>query len=647
MKLMIIEAPGKLKKLRPLLQKLRPREDWQVVASGGHIRDLPAKGKDDSMITVGVRKNYTPVYEILKESVHNVATLKAAVKQASVVYLATDLDREGESISWHIQQVLGLKDYHRITFNDLTPQRVRDALEQPRQIDLRRVASQECRRVLDRLVGYLVTEELRRVMGKPTTAGRVQSPALYLVVLREREIRAFVVVQHFGVRLHFPVPGRETACTWFADWQPVPDFATPSHPYVQDLALTQQVAAVSSVAVESCEDRKAQRQPPAPFITSSLQQAASNALKWSPKKTMQVAQRLYEQAAITYHRTDNPNLPEEAMPDIRAAAHTLGLATVEQRRTFKAAEGAQEGHPAITPTEWTQEVAGENPEEQALYRLIRIRALACQLEAAIYDVRAVKLLAIGPERRPLRFAATGRTLVYPGWLKLLQSDDTVDKDEQSNPAEANNPIPPLTSRQMLTVQHGETQEKKTLPPARYTEASLVKELERRGIGRPSSFASIVSNITARGLVELKHRKLVPGSLGEETIAHLEGTFSFLELDFTREMETDLDRIAQGQDSYAAVIARFHQRLEAELQKQRALPCVPMQAASSHSVSSTSSASAPSAEYRCGKCDKPLQRRQKKGKDGYDFWGCTSFRDGCKVTYPSLKGKPDFDKPRGL
>ncbi|MFJ3119593.1 type I DNA topoisomerase [Pseudomonas protegens] len=634
MKLLIIEAPGKLKKLQPMMKKLRPGEDWQVVASGGHIRDLPAKGQDDSMITTGVRKNYTPVYEILDKSAKAVRTIKAAAKNASVIYLATDPDREGESISWHIQQVLKVKDYHRITFNEITLKRVDEALANPRKIDLNRVASQECRRVLDRLVGYLVTQELRRLMGKPTSAGRVQSPAVFLVVLREREIRNFRVVNHFGVRLNFLEPIQGTS--WYAEWQPVPDFASKDFPYVQDSKLAQLVASTRNVVVEDCEDRKAERHPPAPFISSTLQQAASNALKWDPDKTMQVAQRLYEQGVITYHRTDNPNVPDEAMDDIRAVATALGVKAVDARRTFKAAEGAQESHPAITPTYWADGKAGENDDELDLYRLIWIRALASQLEAAVYDVRAAKLLGVGPGGKTLRFAATGKTLSYPGWLKLLKADDTDDEEN----AEASNPVPALSPTQILSVRSGEPLQKKTQPPSRYTKASLIKEMERRGIGRPSTFASILKNITSKGLIEEKSRKLVPAPLGEETIAKLEGVFSFVELDFTRELECDLDKIAQGQDTYGAVVARLHKRLEEELSQQRGSPSVPMVPANRPAHSNST--------YTCTKCNQPLARRQKKGDGGYDFWGCTGFKtNGCKVSYPNLNGKPNFDKPRGL
>ncbi|SFY08956.1 type I DNA topoisomerase [Azotobacter vinelandii] len=634
MKLLIIEAPGKLEKLGPMMKKLRPGENWKVIASGGHIRDLPEKGQDDSMITTGVRKDFRPVYEVLPKSVKRVKEMREALKQASEVYIATDPDREGESIAWHIQQALGIREYQRITYNEITQQRVREALENPRKIDMQRVASQECRRVLDRLVGYLVTQQLRRVMGQPTSAGRVQTPAVYLVVLREREIRNFVVIHHFGVRLTFLDQASELQ--WTADWNPVPDFASEAQPHVQDGVLANAVAGIHNVIVELCEDRKVRRQPPAPFISSTLQQAASNALKWDPDKTMQIAQRLYEQGVITYHRTDNPNVADESMEDIRSVARQFGLEPVEERRRFKAADGAQEGHPAITPTYWADQVAGETAEEQALYKLIRTRALASQLVDAIYDVRTARLLAMGPDRKPLRFTATGSTIAYPGWKKLLQGDDTEEEDGET----PKNPVPALSPKQILPVHHGEVLNQKTKAPPRYTKASLVKELERRGIGRPSTFAAIIKNITGKGLVIEKNRKLQPGQLGEATIDQLEGIFSFVELEFTRALEKDLDKIAQGQESFGAVVGRLYERLQKELEALQSRPGVPMQRAGG------TSSSTPSDEYKCGKCGQPLSRQQKTGR--YDFWGCTAYKaTGCKVSYPSVKGKPDFSKPRGL
>ncbi|HEJ2132791.1 TPA: type IA DNA topoisomerase, partial [Pseudomonas aeruginosa] len=420
MHLVIIEAPGKLKKLRSLLPSIRPDVTWQVEATAGHIRDLPVHGQDPQMLTVGVGQDFKPHYQILSGKEKTVARLKELRQKALEIYVASDPDREGESIGWHILQAAGIKNYKRVAFKEITKSCISAELSSPRRLDLPKVASQECRRVIDRLVGYLVTPELRRVMGRPTTAGRVQSVAVYLVVLREREIRAFTAIKHFGVELTFvsPSDGR----TWTAEWDPVPVFASKEFPYVQDRQLAELVGAIRNVIVETCIDGEETDTPPAPFISSSLQMAAGNALKWSPDKTMKVAQRLYEQGLITYHRTDNPNISKDSMPDIRAVAKALGLKCVEQQRMFKADQDAQEGHPAITPTDWMAASAGETADEQALYQLIRVRALASQIEAAVYAVRTITLLGVGPDKKPLRFGAKGKLLNVPGWRKLLQGD---------------------------------------------------------------------------------------------------------------------------------------------------------------------------------------------------------------------------------
>ncbi|HDQ4484686.1 type I DNA topoisomerase [Pseudomonas aeruginosa] len=639
MHLVIIEAPGKLKKLRSLLPSIRPDVTWHVEATAGHIRDLPVHGQNPQMPTVGVGQDFKPHYQILSGKEKTVARLKELRQKAVEVYVASDPDREGESIGWHILQAAGIKNYKRVAFKEITKSCISAELSSPRRLDLPKVASQECRRVIDRLVGYLVTPELRRVMGRPTTAGRVQSVAVYLVVLREREIRAFAPIKHFGVELAFvsPSDGR----TWKAEWDPVPTFAIKEFPYVQDRQLAELVGAIRNVIVETCIDGEETDTPPAPFISSSLQMAAGNALKWSPDKTMKVAQRLYEQGLITYHRTDNPNISKDSMPDIRAVAKALGLKCVEQQRIFKADQDAQEGHPAITPTDWMAATAGETADEQALYQLIRVRALASQIEAAVYAVRTITLLGVGPDKKPLRFGAKGKLLNVPGWRKLLQGDDA---EEQKNETPSS-PIPALEPGQILKVYSGEVLEKKTTPPKRFTDASLVGEMKRRGIGRPSSYASIVKNIIDKGQVQMKGRSLIPGELGEATIALLEHNFSFLSLDFTRNLEVALDRIANSEDTYMNVVQQFYQLLQTELQTLCALPSAQDEPRAS---STASISSAPTSDLLCGKCGLPLVHRKKAGKGGFDFWGCSGYRTiGCKVSYPTKSGRPDFDNPRGL
>lgn len=621
MKLMIIESPGKGKKLREIMAKIRPGEDWRIEASVGHVRDLPATGEDASMITTGVKLDYSPIYELTDRGKDVVAKLKKAVAGADEVFLATDPDREGESISWHLQQALKLKNPNRITFNEITEAAVRKAFSEQRTIDMKRVGSQEARRVLDRLVGYLVSSELRRQTGEKLSAGRVQSVAVYLVVRREREIRAFKVTNHFGARLKFEA-GKPAE--WSVEWNTKAGFVTEQNPYFMDRAFAERVAAIRNVVVDSYEESESKRNPPAPFTTSTLQQAASNALRWNPDKAMKVAQELYEQGHISYHRTDNPNVSDESMPEIREAADALGLPVVPERRKFKSKDGAQEGHPAITPTHWEVETAGETPDQQELYKLIRVRALASQLLPAVYAVRSVVLKsAEALDGKEIKFGASGRTLTDAGWLKLLANDATEDEDGD----EAANPIPKLTVGDTIAAGAGELLEKKTKAPPRYTKASLVKALEAEGIGRPATYAAIMNNIEARLYVGEEKRQLRPLPAGELVIERLEGKFSFLDVSFTREMEEDLDRIATGETTYIPVIKKMHEGLDTELKATlQAVPTVKKAGV----------------EHTCPTCNKN-QLRRIKGSKGH-FWSCTGYHDGsCKASFEDKGGKPVLEK----
>jgi len=605
MNLMIIESPGKIAKLSAILG-----DGWKIAASVGHVRDLPLK-------EMGVQApDFKPRYELTERGSDVVARIKGLIKNAETVYLATDPDREGESISWHLQQCLKLSNPLRVTFNEITASAVKSALVQPRPIDGRRVAAQEARRVLDRLVGYMVSPELSRQSGERLSAGRVQSPAVRLVVERERQIRAFKVTNHFGAMLFFA--DAKTENTWSAEWLTKPNFVTDETPYFMDREFASMVANVEAVAVTSFEESEARRSPPPPFTTSTMQQAASVALGMNPKATMQATQKLYEQGHITYHRTDNPNVSDDALGDIYAMAVKLGLDMAEAPRKFKAPEGAQAGHPAITPTHWEVEQAGETTDQQALYQLIRLRAIACQLADARYAVRTARLQSVQPiSGKHVEFEAKGRTLIERGWLKLTASDQTEEKDTQAQ--EPANPIPLLDVGQRLDVAHGKLLEKKTKPPSRFTEATLVKKLESEGIGRPATYAAIMENIVSRDYVRVEKRHLVPTPTGELVVDALTGKFAFMDLGFTRDVEEDLDRIAQGQASYGSVIRNMHEKLQRELTTMQPTP-----------------------KHPCPQCGRPLVHRIKPGKKGYDFWGCSGFKDGCKTTYKSKDGNPYFD-----
>lgn len=661
MNLMIIESPGKIKKLSAILG-----DNWKIAASVGHIRDLPQKVTANN---IGVLlPDFIPQYEYTERGAGVVAKLKALVKEADTVYLATDPDREGESIGWHLQQCLGLKNPHRITFGEITPKAVKAAIDAPRTVDKSLVAAQEARRVLDRLVGYMVSPKLCEQTGERLSAGRVQSPAVRLVVERERQIKAFRVTNHFGAKLIFA--DAKTQSEWSAEWITKPQFTSDEAPYFMDREFAAAVAAVHEVTVAAFEEKEARRSPPAPFTTSTMQQAAGVTLGFDPDATMFVAQKLYELGHITYHRTDNPNVSDESLDDIRAEAEKLGLAMANPSRKFKAPEGAQIGHPAITPTHWEAEEAGENEEQRALYRLIRLRAIACQLEDARYMVRSVRLEAAQPvQGKKIEFAGRGRTLIHAGWLKLVESDQTEDKDESAG-EESTNPIPSCAPGERFEALRGELLSKKTQAPARFTLPSLVAKLESEGIGRPATYAAILSNIVTRGYIVKNGKFLIPTATGELIVDSLVGKFEFMDLGFTREVEEDLDRIALGAAGYKSTISRVYSQLERELLTLQVSatpkhPCpecgkplrrIPSKGdffwgCTGHPDCSTTlpdNKGKPGqrkprevSNFVCAKCGKPLVHHVKKGKQKYDFWGCSGFRDGCKESYKNLNGEPKY------
>jgi DNA topoisomerase-1 len=459
----------------------------------------------------------------------------------------------------------------------------------------------------------MVSPELSRQSGERLSAGRVQSPAVRLVVERERQIRAFKVTNHFGAMLFFA--DAKTQGEWSAEWLTKPDFVTDDNPYFMDRAFAAAVAETSAVVVGSFNEGEAKRSPPPPFTTSTMQQAASVALSLNPKAAMDTAQKLYEQGHITYHRTDNPNVSDDSLGDIYAVAVKLGLDMAESPRKFKAPEGAQVGHPAITPTHWDVEVAGETDEQKSLYKLIRLRAIACQLADARYAVRTARLQGAQPVGgKNVEFEAKGRTLTYPGWLKLTAGDQTDAEGEDEEPP---NPIPFLEAGQRLDVTHGKLLDKKTKPPSRYTEATLVKKLESEGIGRPATYAAITENIVSRAYVRVEKKHLVPTDTGELVVDSLAGKFAFMDLGFTRDVEEDLDRIAQGQAGYKGVITKVHEQLQREL--------------------ATMEVTAP--KHPCPNCGKALGRR--KGEFGF-FWSCSGYPD-CKTRLPDDDGKPGKPK----
>jgi DNA topoisomerase-1 len=604
--LVIVESPGKVKKLASILGP-----SYRIMPSKGHVRDLPEK-------EIGVEPpEFRPSYVPTTKGKPILADLRQQVPRFQRVLLATDPDREGEAIAWHLADALRLQDPDRITFTEITETAVRAAVQRPRKLDMAVVRAQEARRVLDRLVGYRVSPALSDRAGQKLTAGRVQSPAVRLVVDREREIRAFRQTEHYGAELTFDAgDGRQ----WKATWQTEPHLA-PGQKYVLDDGLASRVAAVRDVTVASFEDTEAKRAPPAPFTTSTLQKVAGDRLGFKPKQTMELAQRLYEQGLISYHRTDSPNLSEDAMRDVAAIASADGLALAEKRRTWKAKAGAQEGHEAVRPAHMADRDVGEDEAQRALYRLIWTRTYASQLADARYAVRTV-VLAGDADGLPVTFLARGRTLAYKGWLSL-QADaaDAGDDEDQVAP----NPVPALDVGAACRAVDGQLLTLHTKAPSRYKLTTLVTELESLGIGRPSTYAAILDNITARGyIIEGAKDFLYPSAAGEAIRDALVGTFQFADLDYTRELEAQLDRIAEGALPYLAVVRDAYTQLDGELAKlgERA----PITIEDPDAIA-------------CPVCKQGTLRRR-KGTKGF-FWGCSRWQEGCSTTFPDNRGKPAF------
>ncbi len=537
---MIVESPNKIRKIKGILGA-----GWEVAASVGHIRDLPVSSLGLAM------PGYQPEYELSERGADVVKRLRGqAAKAKDGVYLATDPDREGEAIAWHVSEALKLRKPLRVSFDAITPEVVRRAVASPRALDMDLVRAQEARRVLDRLVGYQVSPVLgRQARQRGLSAGRVQSPAVRLVVDREREIASFVEVRHFGAELLFD--------GWRAQWEPV---LPKGEKYCLDEALAARAASCRDCTVLASSNRITKQPPPPPFTTSTMLQAASVRLRWKPDVTAGVAQKLFEAGLITYHRTDSVNFSAEALKEVRAYAAGRGLPLPPAARRFKSKGGAQEAHEAIRPTHFASERAGEDASQQALYRLIWERAVASQLADAEWSVNTTRLSSsLGKET--FTFKAEGRVLVVPGWKGLTGRDAADEEDEP----EGDGRVPVLAVGAGVRARDGRVLQKKTEPPPRYTQATLIKKLEGMGIGRPSTYPAILKNVQTRGYLEDEGKYLRPTSLGEVVVDALVGKFSFVEYAFTRELEEDLDRIAEGKAEYLPVVSAADARLLQEIE----------------------------------------------------------------------------------
>ena len=569
--LVIVESPAKAKKIAGYLGK-----DYVVLASVGHIRDLASKASELpealrkqpwAKLAVNVDHDFTPYYVVHEKKKKTIADLKKALKDADELLLATDEDREGEAIAWHLMEVLRPKvPVQRMVFNEITPEAIREAVENPRDLDMRLVEAQETRRIVDRLYGYPVSEVLWKKIGREAkSAGRVQSVAVRLVVDRERERIDFRSAEYWDLDGVF-LPGPLQASISAVDGKRVADgsnFDQAGQLKGADVIVLDEQAASSLAAsltgvtfsVTSVVKKPSQRQPKAPFMTSTLQQEASNRLRWGAQRTMRVAQALYENGYITYMRTDSVNLSQQAIAAARRqAAELYGPEYVPDgpRSYTSKSKNAQEAHEAIRPAGDSFRTPGEvrselGADEFALYDLIWRRTVASQMVNAQVATTTVRLEGVASDGRRAEFSASGTVITFAGFYAALK--DVVDSGDGGDGADSNREreLPDLAEGQLLTASELLANGHSTNPPARYTEAKLVAKLEELGIGRPSTYASIMSTIVDRGYVWKKGSALVPSFTAFSVVRLLQEHFTALiDYDFTANMENVLDLIASGE-----------------------------------------------------------------------------------------------------
>lgn len=534
MKLLIVESPSKAKTIEKYLDG-----EYKVVASVGHVRDLPKSNKS----AIDIKGGFVPNYVISPGKEHIVEEISRLAKKSKEVLLATDPDREGEAIAWHVAETAKLKKPARVLFYEITPAAVKEAIQHPRPLDVNLRKAQEARRVLDRLVGYDLSGLIWKKLRYGLSAGRVQSPALHILVEREKEIRAFIPEIFFVFTGWFSNEKKaELTLTHTTEPRPKKDEAA-AHQEASELIIKAKKATWS---VTEVKETPGKRSPYPPFTTSTLQQAASSRLGFAPSRTMKVAQKLYEAGHITYMRTDSTNLNKEALGAIlELVKNQYGEKYVQERVYKTKSKNAQEAHEAIRPTHIDSKMYGRTEEEKRLYALIRTRAISSQMADA--EILRTKISAKANDQTLPLFSATGSIMLFPGWL----TEDTAARGEDTE-------LPKVSVGEALSLRDMQSEEKWTEPPRRYTEAGLVKELEKRGIGRPSTYASIIQTIQARGYVEKDGRTLFPTETGEVVDDFLTMHFErFVSDTFTAEMEDELDDIADGKRDYAKTLKDFY------------------------------------------------------------------------------------------
>jgi DNA topoisomerase-1 len=569
--LVIVESPAKAKTINKYLGN-----DYVVKSSVGHIRDLPTSGsaskksadatkqkkaKNDAQTTLVNRMGIDPYhgwkahYEILPGKEKVVTELKSLAENADHIYLATDLDREGEAIAWHLREVIGgdEKRFSRVVFNEITRNAITQAFKQPGELNIDRVNAQQARRFMDRVVGYMVSPLLWKKLARGLSAGRVQSVAVRLVVEREREIKAFVPEEYWELHADLKMSADtrlQMQVTHHGDqpFKPVDQ--------TQTLAAVKQLEKARYVIADR-EDKPTSSKAGAPFTTSTLQQAASTRLGYGVKKTMMLAQRLYEAGHITYMRTDSTNLSQDAL---KMARDYIGEQFGEkylpkQAYEYASKENSQEAHEAIRPSDVKnqgEQLKDMELDAQKLYQLIWRQFVACQMVPALYDSTTLTVKAADYLLR-----AKGRILRFDGWTRVMPALRKGDEDRI---------LPVVTVGQALELDKLSPSQHFTKPPARYSEASLVKELEKRGIGRPSTYVSIISTIQDRGYVQVENRRFYAEKMGEIVTDRLEENFrELMNYDFTARMEDKLDQVATNQAEWKTVLDSFFSEFSQQLE----------------------------------------------------------------------------------
>lgn len=578
--LVIVESPAKAKTINKYLGK-----DFVVKSSVGHVRDLPTAGqssgkkatpistkgmspeekarikkeKDKAALIkkMGINpfNHWEANYQILPGKEKVVAELQKLAKDADCIYLATDLDREGEAIAWHLREIIGGDDsrYKRVVFNEITKNAIQQAFETPGELNLDGVNAQQTRRFLDRVVGFMVSPLLWKKVARGLSAGRVQSVAVKLLVEREREINAFIPEEFWDIHADTKTADKTDFRLFVAQKN-----GTAFKP-VNEVETKAALSVLEKATYEVCkrEDRPTSSKPSAPYITSTLQQAASTRLGYGVKKTMMLAQRLYEAGYITYMRTDSTNLSKEAVEACRGFIESeFGEAYLPSNPiTYGSKQGAQEAHEAIRPSSVevkANDLQGMEADSHKLYALIWNQFVACQMTPAKYDSTTVSVKA-----DDFTLKAKGRILKFDGWTRVQRP---MGKNEDQI-------LPAVAVGETLELKQLDPKQHFTKPPARYTEAALVKELEKKGIGRPSTYASIISTIQDRGYVKVDQRRFYAEKMGEIVTDRLDGSFNdLMNYDFTARMEEKLDKIAEGQMTWTQVLDEFFNDFTMDLDK---------------------------------------------------------------------------------